>query len=111
MARRPVTSTKLTQAVADHLRTLIHRGEVGPAERLPPERELAEQLGVARISLREAIKQLRDEGYDRDAALYFILDAINDVLDRWGSTRRLDSYPEAEPEDGVAPPPVRSLGA
>lgn len=60
---RPVTSTKLTQAVADHLRTLIHRGEVGPAERLPPERELAEQLGVARISLREAIKQLRDEGY------------------------------------------------
>lgn len=63
MARRPVTSTKLTQAVADHLRTLIHRGEVGPAERLPPERELAEQLGVARISLREAIKQLRDEGY------------------------------------------------
>ena len=63
MARRPVTSTKLTQAVADHLRTLIHRGEVGPAERLPPERELAEQLGVARISLREAIKQLRNEGY------------------------------------------------
>lgn len=63
MARRPVTSTKLTQAVADHLRTLIHRGEAAPAERLPPERELAEQLGVARISLREAIKQLRDEGY------------------------------------------------
>ena len=63
MARRQVTSTKLTEAVADHLRTLIHRGEVGPAERLPPERELAEQLGVARISLREAIKQLRDEGY------------------------------------------------
>lgn len=63
MARRPVTSTSLTQAVADHLRTLIHRGEVGPTERLPPERELAEQLGVARISLREAIKQLRNEGY------------------------------------------------
>ena len=60
---RPVTSTTLSQAVADHLRTLIHRGEVGPGGRLPPERELAEQLGVARISLREAIKQLRAEGY------------------------------------------------
>ncbi|QOG08330.1 DUF2293 domain-containing protein [Aureimonas sp. OT7] len=55
--------------------------------------------------------QLRDEGYDRDAALYFILDAINDVLDRWGSTRRLDSYPEAESEDGAPQPSVRSLGA
>lgn len=60
---RPVTSTTLAQAVADHLRTLIHSGEVGPGGRLPPERELAEQLGVARISLREAIKQLRNEGY------------------------------------------------
>jgi DNA-binding FadR family transcriptional regulator len=60
---RPVTSTTLAQAVTDHLRTLIHRGEVGPGGRLPPERELAEQLGVARISLREAIKQLRAEGY------------------------------------------------
>ncbi|MBC3193383.1 FadR family transcriptional regulator [Pseudonocardia sp. C8] len=61
--QRVVTSTTLAQAVADHLRKLIHRGEVAPGERLPAERELAEQLGVARISLREAIKQLRADGY------------------------------------------------
>lgn len=60
---RPVTAITLTQAVADHLRRLIHRGDVAPGERLPPERELAEQLGVARISLREAIKALREDGY------------------------------------------------
>jgi DNA-binding FadR family transcriptional regulator len=60
---RPVTSLTLTQAVADHLRGLIHRGEVGPGDRLPAERELAEQLGVARISLREALKILQDDGY------------------------------------------------
>ena len=60
---RVVTSLTLTQAVAEHLRTLIHRGEVGPGDRLPAERELAEQLGVARISLREALKILQDEGY------------------------------------------------
>ncbi|BBF99763.1 GntR family transcriptional regulator [Pseudonocardia saturnea] len=58
-----MTATTLAKAVADHLRTLIHQGKVGPGERLPPERELAEQLGVARISLREAIRQLRAEGY------------------------------------------------
>lgn len=60
---RQVTSTSLTQAVADHLRMRIHRGDVSPGERLPAERELAEQLGVARISLREAIRQLREDGY------------------------------------------------
>jgi GntR family transcriptional repressor for pyruvate dehydrogenase complex len=59
----PVTSRTLPQAVADHLRLLIHRGEVGPGDRLPAERELAGQLGVARISLREAIKVLQNDGY------------------------------------------------
>ena len=60
---RQVSSTTLAQAVADHLRMRIHRGDVSPGERLPAERELAEQLGVARISLREAIRQLREDGY------------------------------------------------
>jgi GntR family transcriptional regulator, transcriptional repressor for pyruvate dehydrogenase complex len=60
---RQVTSTTLAQAVADHLRMRIHRGDVSPGERLPAERDLAEQLGVARISLREAIRQLREDGY------------------------------------------------
>jgi DNA-binding FadR family transcriptional regulator len=59
----PVTSQTLSQAVADHIRLLIHRGEVGPGDRLPAERELAGQLGVARISLREAIKLLQEDGY------------------------------------------------
>jgi GntR family transcriptional regulator, transcriptional repressor for pyruvate dehydrogenase complex len=60
---RVVTSTTLPQSVAEHLRNLIHRGELGPGDRLPPERDLAVQLGIARISLREGIKILRDSGY------------------------------------------------
>lgn len=60
---RVVASMTLTQGVAEHLRDLIHRGEVGPGDRLPPEREFAEQLGVARTSLREAIRVLRVDGY------------------------------------------------
>lgn len=60
---RVVTSMTLTQGVAEHLRSLIHRGEVGPGDRLPAERDLAEELGVSRISLREAIKVLQDDGY------------------------------------------------
>jgi len=58
-----VTAQTLTEAVADHLRRLIHLGEVGPGDRLPAERDLAEQLGIARLSLREALKTLQNDGY------------------------------------------------
>ena len=34
--------------------------------------------------------RLLDEGYDRDAARYFVVDAINAVLTRWRATRLLD---------------------
>jgi hypothetical protein len=33
---------------------------------------------------------LLDEGYDRDAARFFVLDAINEVLTTWRATRLLD---------------------
>ncbi|BDA85616.1 hypothetical protein Sa4125_31580 [Aureimonas sp. SA4125] len=43
---------------------------------------------------------LLGEGYGRDAARFFVLDAINAVLDRWGATRLLD--PDATDEEGPA---------
>ncbi|KQQ91123.1 DUF2293 domain-containing protein [Aureimonas sp. Leaf324] len=42
---------------------------------------------------------LRDEGYDRDEALFFVIDDVNAVLDRWGSTRQLTSEPGDDDED------------
>jgi len=33
---------------------------------------------------------LLGEGYDRDAARFFVVDAINEVLTRWRATRLLD---------------------
>lgn len=58
-----VTSVSVPQGVAEYVKGLIRRGELGPGNRLPPERQLAESLGVARVSLREAFKQLQEEGY------------------------------------------------
>ncbi|MFJ9590773.1 FadR/GntR family transcriptional regulator [Streptomyces acidicola] len=60
---RRVTAVTLTQSIQDHIKGLIHGGTVSPGDRLPPERELAASLGVARVSLREAIRQLASEGY------------------------------------------------
>ena len=46
-----------------YLRSLIFAGRFLPGDRLPPERELAEQLGIARITLRAAIRSLETQGF------------------------------------------------
>ena len=48
--------------VATELRRSIDEGEFQRFERLPPSRLLAEQLGVARNTLRDALYQLEKEG-------------------------------------------------
>lgn len=48
--------------VAERLRELLSDEHVAPGERLPPERELAAQLGVSRSSLREGLRRLSDLG-------------------------------------------------
>jgi len=50
------------EQVAEHLAEAIRRGLVGPGERLPAEAALAEQLGVATLTLREALAELRERG-------------------------------------------------
>jgi hypothetical protein len=47
-----------TQRIIARLKELIASGEFAPGERLPPERALAEMLGVSRPSLREALQAL-----------------------------------------------------
>ncbi len=44
--------------IVDYIRNLVEQGQLTPGERLPPERELAAQLGVSRPVLREALHTL-----------------------------------------------------
>ena len=59
---KPVESRRLYQQIADQIRDLIDRGGFEAGTRLPPERDLAQQLGVSRPSLREALIALDVEG-------------------------------------------------
>lgn len=53
---------RISDAVAASLERRILEGSLRPADRLPPERELAIELGVSRPSLREAIQKLASRG-------------------------------------------------
>src|SRR5688500_988208 len=59
---KPMSPRCLYQQVADPSRTVIEESRFAPGTRLPPERELALQLGVSRPSLREALLALEIEG-------------------------------------------------
>jgi DNA-binding FadR family transcriptional regulator len=60
---RPVRTGNAFEETVERLLRAIKLGVVAAGERLPPERELAARLGVARATLREAIHALADAGY------------------------------------------------
>ena len=62
MPFQSIEPRRLYRQIADQIRTLIRSGEFTPGSRLPPERELARQLGVSRPSVREALIALEVEG-------------------------------------------------
>jgi GntR family transcriptional repressor for pyruvate dehydrogenase complex len=59
---KPADSRRLYLQIAEKLRDLIAQPEFAPNGRLPPERALAETLGVSRPSVREALVALELEG-------------------------------------------------
>src|ERR671913_525654 len=63
MPLQAVENRRLYRQIADQIAALIESGEYGPGARLPPERDLAKQLGVSRPSVREALIALEVEGY------------------------------------------------
>jgi DNA-binding FadR family transcriptional regulator len=60
---RPVREGNAFEETVERLLTVIKLGLVAPGERFPPERELAAQLGISRLTLREAIGELIQAGY------------------------------------------------
>ena len=63
MTVQPIKRQKLTDSVVEELMSLIVRGDMQAGQRLPPERRLAEQMGVSRASLRDALARLEVLGH------------------------------------------------
>ncbi len=61
-AEGKVSRRRLYQQVADDLEKYIFRGEYKADQRLPSEQQLADEYGVSRNVIREALKRLKEHG-------------------------------------------------
>lgn len=77
---------RISDTIAATLEQRILEGSVKPGDRLPPERELAVDLGVSRPSLREAIQKLASKGmvHSRQGGGTYVTDVLESSFsDPW----------------------------
>ncbi|WP_109208940.1 MULTISPECIES: FadR/GntR family transcriptional regulator [Microbacterium] len=81
----------VTDEAIEKIKDMIVRGDLTPGSRLPPEKDLAERLGLSRSSMREAVKALEvirvldvrrgDGTYVTSLEPKLLLEAISFVID------------------------------
>lgn len=62
MFKTVTRDSTLVERANEQIETLIISGAIRPGDRLPPERELGEMLGVSRTVVREAVRSLAAKG-------------------------------------------------
>ena len=114
MPFQPIKRSAISEDVTLHIMELIRNGKLRPGDKLPAERQLAESLGVSRVSLREGLRTLAfmnildvrtgDGTYissldsqDLVEPLTFVLDINTQTLQELAQARRLiEPYLAAE---------------
>lgn len=81
----PVASTTTFEETLERLGNAIKLGLLAPGTRLPPERDLCEQMEIARSTLRQALRALVESGH------------LHAVRGRGGGTFVSDPPPAADP--------------
>jgi GntR family transcriptional repressor for pyruvate dehydrogenase complex len=81
----------VTDEAIQKIKAMIVAGEISPGDRLPPEKELADRLGLSRSSMREAVKALEvirvldvrrgDGTYVTSLEPRLLLEAVSFVVD------------------------------
>lgn len=59
----PLKKKKLYEEIVKQLTDLIEEGKLLPGDKLPSERQLAEELNVSRTAIREALRAMESMGY------------------------------------------------
>ena len=59
---RPIHTRRAFEEICERIREQLALGQLKPGDKLPPERDLAQQLGVSRNVLREALRSLEMAG-------------------------------------------------
>jgi GntR family transcriptional repressor for pyruvate dehydrogenase complex len=57
-----VSANRMSEAIVAQIRNLIRSNRLVPGDRLPSERELCDQFGVSRVTVREALRVLEAGG-------------------------------------------------
>ncbi|WP_432696335.1 pyruvate dehydrogenase complex transcriptional repressor PdhR [Marinobacterium sp. YM272] len=82
MNYRSVKQPKLSDVIMQRIEEMIMEGALRPGQRLPPERELAQEFDVSRPSIREALQKLAAKGLlvSRQGGGTFVAENLGDGL-------------------------------
>jgi len=58
----PVHVARASDEVVQQIKALIFSGQLGPGDQLPSEKDLTEQFGLSRITIRDALRVLESDG-------------------------------------------------
>lgn len=59
---KPVRIARASDEVVQQVKALIFEGRLAPGDQLPSEKELAEQFGLSRVTVRDALRVLESQG-------------------------------------------------
>lgn len=103
---------KMHDEIVDQIEALIKNGRIKAGDRLPAERDLAEQFEVSRNTIREAIKALAEKAVvvsRRGSGTYVAEGALNCMID--GLTRRTHRLKEIFELRKILEPQIARLAA
>ena len=111
------TRTSVTDDAITRIRQMILTGELAPGDRLPPEADLAANLGLSRTSLREAVRALTllgvidtrqgDASYITSLGPELLLGALGLAID----LQREDSMPDLVAVRRILEPAATAMAA
>ena len=113
----PIQSERLYEQIVEQIKQQILTGVLKVGDRLPPERELADQFRVSRTAVREAVKALQEKGLIevQPGRGTFVTDGITKVATQsLGLLMRLgsrDSFADLVELRGIIEPEMAALAA